>query len=445
MKRRSQALCCHLFSILLVLAQAESKVFAVKEQFPTSPSFHFLKETNTNAAMVMPSVSSGLVRKSARPGTRLSVKPADLVPPSHSKGVDYSDRLMAAPFLNFQGVTNSGNAHNKRKTVENVTDGFTGSTETYLKPELHSSFPMRTTTTTDHTSTILAFLKDTFHHVGTLQSLSQEDQIKGSPTLTNDMSKNTESVSVPFTPHHYKLWDVLNRNGSLFSVRQVNETSLTTVRMTTSPTFPQTSSPSKTTTLVQGTTRSTVLKQHTVPDNATTIQLILSMDTTTRSSITMSTAGSTATGNFLNRLVPAGTWRPGVPGNISHVTEEGSQPQHRETICLSKVDIAWIFLAISVPISSCSVLLTVCCMRRKKKASNPENNLSYWNNAITMDYFNKHAVELPREIQSLETSEDHLSEPRSPANGDYRSSGMVLVNPFCQETLFSGHEQVSEI
>ncbi|POI21729.1 hypothetical protein CIB84_014523 [Bambusicola thoracicus] len=44
-------------------------------------------------------------------------------------------------------------------------------------------------------------------------------------------------------------------------------------------------------------------------------------------------------------------------------------------------------------------------MRRKKKTSNPENNLSYWNNAITMDYFNRHAVELPREIQSLETSE----------------------------------------
>lgn len=54
---------------------------------------------------------------------------------------------------------------------------------------------------------------------------------------------------------------------------------------------------------------------------------------------------------------------------------------------------------------STAVLLTVCCMRRKKKTANPENNLSYWNNAITMDYFNRHAVELPREIQSLETSE----------------------------------------
>ncbi|XP_027728288.1 transmembrane protein 108 [Vombatus ursinus] len=158
----------------------------------------------------------------------------------------------------------------------------------------------------------------------------------------------------------------------------------------------------------------------------------------------LSTVGSTATGNFLNRLVPAGTWKPGMPGNISHVTE-GDKPQHRSTICLSKMDIVWVILAISVPISSCSVLLTVCCMRRKKKTSNPENNLSYWNNAITMDYFNRHAVELPREIQSLETSEDQLSEPRSPANGDYRGSGIVLVNPFCQETLFVGNDQVSEI
>ncbi|XP_055485844.1 transmembrane protein 108 isoform X3 [Psammomys obesus] len=169
-----------------------------------------------------------------------------------------------------------------------------------------------------------------------------------------------------------------------------------------------------------------------------------SPSTTDRGPRPLSTVLSTATGNFLNRLVPAGTWKPGTVGNISHVAE-GDKPQHRATICLSKMDIAWVVLAISVPISSCSVLLTVCCMRRKKKTANPENNLSYWNNAITMDYFNRHAVELPREIQSLETSEDQLSEPRSPANGDYRDTGMVLVNPFCQETLFVGTDQVSEI
>lgn len=63
---------------------------------------------------------------------------------------------------------------------------------------------------------------------------------------------------------------------------------------------------------------------------------------------------------------------------------------------------------------STAVLLTVCCLRRKKKTANPENNLSYWNNAITMDYFNKHAVELPREIQSLETSEVTAPNPGVP-------------------------------
>ena len=60
-----------------------------------------------------------------------------------------------------------------------------------------------------------------------------------------------------------------------------------------------------------------------------------------------------------------------------------------------------------------AVLLTVCCLRRKKKPANPENSLSYWNNAITMDYFSKHAVELPREIQSLETSEVTSPKPRA--------------------------------
>ncbi|KAI5934335.1 Transmembrane protein 108 [Manis javanica] len=213
---------------------------------------------------------------------------------------------------------------------------------------------------------------------------------------------------------------------------------------------------------------------------------------TNRVSSPLSTVVSTATGNFLNRLVPAGTWKPGTAGNISHVAE-GDKPQHRATICLSTMDIAWVVLAISMPISSCchirlgfailkrllqpfcqceprqrqghslelhlenasgmlggafrrqAVLLTVCCLRRKKKTANPENSLSYWNKAITMDYFSKHAVELPRDIQSLETSEDQLSEPRSPANGDYRDTGMVLVNPFCQETLFVGNDRVSEI
>nr|XP_020489289.1 transmembrane protein 108 [Labrus bergylta] len=146
---------------------------------------------------------------------------------------------------------------------------------------------------------------------------------------------------------------------------------------------------------------------------------------------------STASGNFLNRQVPATTQDPCMPCNSSGPTVDS-----RLTICLSRMDVVWIVLAITVTVSSCSVLLTVCCMRRKKKSSSQENNLSYWNNAITMDYFSRHAVELPREIHTLE-SEEH--DTCLPPNGDYSGSSMVLVNPFCQETLFINRDKASAI
>lgn len=149
---------------------------------------------------------------------------------------------------------------------------------------------------------------------------------------------------------------------------------------------------------------------------------------------------STASGNFLNRQVPATTQDPWMSGNSSGPTVE--PPPSRLMICLSRMDIVWIVLAISVPVSSCSVLLTVCCMKRKKKSTSQENNLSYWNNAITMDYFSRHAVELPREIHTLE-SEEH--DAYLPPNGDYSGSSMVLVNPFCQETLFINRDKASAI
>lgn len=150
---------------------------------------------------------------------------------------------------------------------------------------------------------------------------------------------------------------------------------------------------------------------------------------------------STASGNFLNRQVPATTQDPWMSaGNSSGPTVE--PPPSRVMICLSRMDIVWIVLAISVPVSSCSVLLTVCCMKRKKKSTSQENNLSYWNNAITMDYFSRHAVELPREIHTLE-SEDQ--DAYLPPNGDYSGSSMVLVNPFCQETLFINRDKASAI
>ncbi|CAL8398880.1 unnamed protein product [Arctogadus glacialis] len=148
---------------------------------------------------------------------------------------------------------------------------------------------------------------------------------------------------------------------------------------------------------------------------------------------------STASGSFLNRLVPAtDPWVAG--GNGSEPTLEA--PRGPGDICLSRIDLVWVVLAISVPVATCSVLLTVCCMRRKKKSASQENNLSYWNNAITMDYFSRHAVELPREIHTLESEEQDTC---LPPNGDYSGSGVVLVNPFCQETLFINRDKASNI
>lgn len=60
---------------------------------------------------------------------------------------------------------------------------------------------------------------------------------------------------------------------------------------------------------------------------------------------------STASGSFLNRQVPATTQDPWTADNSSgHAVDP---PPSRVTICLSRMDIVWIVLAISVPVSSC--------------------------------------------------------------------------------------------
>ncbi|XP_061522455.1 transmembrane protein 108 [Phycodurus eques] len=151
--------------------------------------------------------------------------------------------------------------------------------------------------------------------------------------------------------------------------------------------------------------------------------------------------GGGGSGGFLNRQVPATTRDPRGADNSSGSAPD-STPSSRVAVCLSRMDIVWIVLAIGVPVSTCSVLLTVCCMRRRKKSSGQESNLSYWNNAITMDYFSRHAVELPREIHTLE-SEEHDS--CLPPNGDYGTGSVVLVNPFCQETLFIKRDKASAV
>ncbi|KAI1902088.1 hypothetical protein AGOR_G00041110 [Albula goreensis] len=151
------------------------------------------------------------------------------------------------------------------------------------------------------------------------------------------------------------------------------------------------------------------------------------------------TTGPTAasTSNLLNRLFPTRH----SEGSANQTDPALEPPRPHAAICLGRVDIVWMVLVISVPVASCSVLLTVCCMRRRKrkKASGQESSLSYWNDAITMDYFSRHAVELPREIQPLETAEEH--ETFLSPNGDYIDNGMVLINPFCQETLFLSREK----
>lgn len=60
---------------------------------------------------------------------------------------------------------------------------------------------------------------------------------------------------------------------------------------------------------------------------------------------------STASGSFLNMQVPATTHDPwGANNSSGHAIEP---PPSRMTICLSRMDIVWIVLAISVPVSSC--------------------------------------------------------------------------------------------
>lgn len=84
-------------------------------------------------------------------------------------------------------------------------------------------------------------------------------------------------------------------------------------------------------------------------------------------------------------------------------TREWSGPLHSRPFQNQQQQLSATLMSSSlVSAPPAAVLLTVCCMKRKKKTSSHENNLSYWNNAITMDYFSRHAVELPREIHTLE-------------------------------------------
>ncbi|XP_064907790.1 transmembrane protein 108 isoform X1 [Columba livia] len=465
-----------LYCVLLILALTEELVFSVQVLSPTvSSSQGFPMDTTTIAAMgTTPRHKDRHAAEHLPTSTHTIPHPVSLAEKALSTGQNQASGPGLGGkeiyHLYNQSALYSGQTRPKGKIFQVFKGNFTESSEPYLKTTLHSPFPTlrstfpdhpfqpQTTASSDPNGTGLARTthSDPSPRHNSSGNLREGERGGGAKvvvqeadfaTTTAGPSTDPEAVSVPFKPTRYGVWDMLSKTNSWVTLNL--STSVPLFAGPGSATAAaghsvQTSFDVSISSTAPGDPKGPAPTQHSAVTNTTLLGSALSAAPVTRLSSSISTAGSTATGNFLNRLVPAGTWKPGVQGNISHVTE-GDKPQHRATICLSKMDIAWIILAISVPISSCSVLLTVCCMRRKKKTSNPENNLSYWNNAITMDYFNRHAVELPREIQSLETSEDHLSEPRSPANGDYRDSGMVLVNPFCQETLFVGHEQVSEI
>ncbi|XP_060104872.1 transmembrane protein 108 isoform X2 [Heteronotia binoei] len=461
--------------VLLILALTEELLFAVQGLSPSLASSQDLLTNNISTSAM------GMTPRETRHHTT-EPSPTAAVARFHStrsmettissigrKKSSSSPVGNKEPYhLYNQSALSPGKTRPMGKIFQIVKGNFTGFTEPSVKTGLYSPSPnMRTqspnhpfqTPPTTHRSrtTVLVTTTDSnaSFYSNILEGLKKAEKGNSAETVVQETdltipatgpSTTPEMVTVPFKPPRYGIWDILGKNDSwVISNQTVNQVPFFT--------SPGTATVASASSYAGPTGVDANISLHTMGSpNGTSMTMPPSWSNTsfpsralsTEPSTWLPTSTSTATGNFLNRLVPAGTWKPGMPGNISHVTE-GDKPQHRATICLSKVDIAWIILAISVPISSCSVLLTVCCMRRKKKTSNPETNLSYWNNAITMDYFNRHAVELPREIQSLETSEDHLSEPRSPANGDYRDTGMVLVNPFCQETLFVGHEQVSEI
>lgn len=65
----------------------------------------------------------------------------------------------------------------------------------------------------------------------------------------------------------------------------------------------------------------------------------------------ISEAPSTANGSFMNRQVPATTQGPWGSGNQSGPALD--PPYEKNTICLDKMDIVWLVLAISVPVSTC--------------------------------------------------------------------------------------------
>lgn len=281
-----------------------------------------------------------------------------------------------------QSALYSGQTRPKGKIFQVFKGNFTDSSEPYLKTTLHSPFPTlrspftehpfqsQTAASSDPNGTGLARTthSDPSPHHNASGSLREAERGDGAElvvqeadfaTTTAGPSTDPEAVSVPFKPTHYGVWDMLSKNNSWVTLNLSTNVPLFAGPGSATAAAGhsvQTGFDVGVSSPAAGDPKGPAPTQHGTVTNATLLGSALSAAPATRLSSSVSTAGSTATGNFLNRLVPAGTWKPGVQGNISHVTE-GDKPQHRATICLSKMDIAWIILAISVPISSCCKLI----------------------------------------------------------------------------------------
>lgn len=374
--------------VLLILALTEELVFSVQVLSPSVSSSHgFPMDTTTITAMgTTPRHKDGHATELLPTSARAVPRPITLAEKAPSTGqTQASDPRVGdreAYHLHNQSALYSGQTRPKGKIFQVFKGNLTESSEPYLKSSLHSPFPALRSPFTEHpfpspsaassdpigTGLARTTLSEPSPHRNALGSLREAERGDGTElapqeadfaTTTAGPSADPEAVSVPFKPTHYSVWDMLSKNSSWVTLNLSTNVPLfagpgsatAAAGHSVQTTFDVgVSSPAA------GDPKGPAPTPHSTVTNMTLPGSALSAAPATRLSSSVSTAGTTATGNFLNRLVPAGTWKPGVQGNISHVTE-GDKPQHRATICLSKMDIAWIILAISVPISSCCKLI----------------------------------------------------------------------------------------
>jgi len=373
--------------VLLILALTEELVFSVQVLSPTvSSSQGFPMDTTTITAMgTTPRHNDGHVAEPFPMSARAvphPVSPAEKAPSTGQKQASGRHVSEKETYLLYnQSALYSGQTRPKGKIFQVFKGNFTESSEPYLKTTLHSPFTTlrspfpdhpfqsQTAASSDPKGSGLARTthSDPSPHRNASGSLREAERGDGAElvvqeadftTTTAGPSTDPEAVSVPFKPTRYDIWDMLSKNNSWVTLNLSTNVPLFAGPGSATAAAGhsvQTSFDVSISSSAAGDPKGPAPTQHGAVTNATLLGSALSSAPTTRLSSSVTTAGSTATGNFLNRLVPAGTWKPGVQGNISHVTE-GDKPQHRATICLSKMDIAWIILAISVPISSCCKL-----------------------------------------------------------------------------------------